>query len=1287
MVRLAVRMCAIAIIALGMSTAAWAQGASTTSITGIVQDAQGGAVPGATVVIKNNGTNATINTVSNDQGTFTATSVDPGTYTITVSLMGFKTAVLNGIVVSAQVPANVRARLEVGGLEEMVVVTGASEIVQTTASSVSTTINLTQISNLPLVSRNALDFITFLPGVNTPGGNRDSTVNGLPQSAINITVDGMSVQDNHLKTGDGFFARMSPRLDAVEEVTVTTAANGADSSGQGAVQVRFTTRSGTNTFSGSAYHYFRHHKLNTNTWFNIRDNIAKADLVQNQPGLRLGGPIVIPGLFDGRNKAFFFGNWEELRQPSDVTRTRTILHPRAEQGWFRYLVSSGGVTSVREINVLTLAANAGQLGTIDPTIGRILSDIRAAVGTTGTITDQTDPRLQSYTYNVDVKSHNIYPTGKIDYNVTDNHRLTGTFNYNHILSTPDTLNGRDPQFPGFPVNGVQDSDRYTAKLSLKSTLSANVVNEFSVGGTGGATLFSPGLNAGMWSGTPVADQGGFQLAISAAGITNASSGPTPSSREASTKMIENSTSWLKGNHSLTFGGNFTQVDIWVKDQTLVPTINFDVVTGDPALGLFTSANFPGSSAANVTAARQLYAVLTGRVSSINSNARIDENTNKYVYSGLGIQRGRMREMDFFVQDNWRVRPNLSLNLGMRYVLQLPFTSRNDSYSMATVVDAWGRSGLASGCNPSAPTRETCNLFKPGVMTGSAPVFTQFDNGTRAYNIDWNNVAPSFGFNWSPTGKDGLLRAITGESGFSIRGGVARAFSRNGTSDFTGVFNANPGVAITTNRSLTLNNLVPDNAGLPVLLRQPGRLGAPAFPETKVYPLSPAIDGSVNTFDPNLQVPYSDSWTLGVQRSVSKNVAVEVRYVGTRARDLWTTYNYNGEVNFIDNGYLDEFKLAQANLQANIAAGRGATFRYFGAGTGTSPLPIHLAYFSGVSAANAGDASRYTSSLFANTTFVNPLAIRNPNPSGAANALDADAVRRANALMAGLPANFLVANPDALGGANVTGNGGYTRYNSLQFELRRRLSGGLQFDASYVFGRGYESVRYSFRRDRVLVRDTGGEGDVAHAFKSTFVYELPFGRGKRFAGNVGSVVDRIVGGWQLQGTVRLQSGRMVDFGNVRMVGFDIKELRKMYKLRINENQRVFMLPQAVIDETIKAFSISATSATGYGSLGAPSGKYFAPANGPDCIETAGNYGDCGERSVVVRGEMFKNVDISVAKTIPIKGRVRGEFRFEVLNLFNAINFTPVASTSTNASAHEVTGGGAVRFIQLATRISW
>ncbi len=149
-------------------------------------------------------------------------------------------------------------------------------------------------------------------------------INGLPQSQINITLDGINVQDNTLKGdrgGDGFFAIVDPRIDAVDEVTVSMAGIGAESSGQGGVQIQFVTRSGTNTLKGSLYHYLRKDSFNESTWFNEQNNVAKAKLKQNQLGLSIGGPIRIPGLFDGRNKAFFFVNWEEFRQPSDVPAT------------------------------------------------------------------------------------------------------------------------------------------------------------------------------------------------------------------------------------------------------------------------------------------------------------------------------------------------------------------------------------------------------------------------------------------------------------------------------------------------------------------------------------------------------------------------------------------------------------------------------------------------------------------------------------------------------------------------------------------------------------------------------------------------------------------------------------------------------------------------------------------------------------------------------------------------------------------------------------------------------
>ncbi len=196
--------------------------------------------------------------------------------------------------------------------------------------------------------------------------------------------------------------------------------------------------------------------------------------------------------------------------------------------------------------------------------------------------------------------------------------------------------------------------------------------------------------------------------------------------------------------------------------------------------------------------------------------------------------------------------------------------------------------------------------------------------------------------------------------------------------------------------------------------------------------------------------------------------------------------------------------------------------------------------------------------------------------------------------------------------------------------------------------------------RQEVRQSGGEGEVTHALKLNWVFELPFGQGKRWANQVNGVMDRIIGGWQIHGNMRVQSGRLVDFGNVRMVGFDEKELREdLYKLRIDDNRRVWMLPQAVVDETVKAFSVNATSPTGYGASGAPSGKYFAPANGPDCMETISNdYGDCGVRTLIMRGPMFKEFDISLMKVVPIVGRTRIEFRVEALNVFNSVNYVPV-----------------------------
>jgi hypothetical protein len=1261
------------------TTAAYGQGGTTSTLSGIAVDTSGAVLPGADVTIKHGSTGVTQTAVTNAEGAFSFPGMNVGTYTVTVTLSGFKTFVSNNVVLTSGAPASVRATLEIGGIEEQVIVSSASEIVQTQSTTISSTINTTQITKLPLTSRSAMDFVNFLPGVSTPAGNRDATINGLPRGTINITLDGVNVQDNTLRSTDGFFAIVSPRLDAIEEVSVTTANQGADV-GQGAVQIKFVTRSGTNNFNGSGYWYYRNDKLNANTWFNNRAGTAKASLLQNQVGVRTGGPIVIPGLFDGRNKAFFFVNYEELRQPSDTTRDRTILNQSAMAGNFNY---PGGT-----VNVLQLAAQNGHLATLDPTISGIMQDIRSAVS--GGSLQPIDGNLERFRFNVPVESMRRFPTFRLDYNLNAKHRASFAYNYQKFTDFPDTLNNFDPAFPGFPVGAGQSSVRLGWSGSVRSTLTSNMVNEARVGYSGAPVTFFGELNTGMFT-----NQQGFSLRFPTinSALTSPGPAPAPQSRNANSLLIEDTVTWLKGSHNISVGGSFTQYDIWALNSNLVPSVTFnDIIPTDPANGLFTATNFPGANATQLQAAQRLFNLLTGRISTITGDARLDSATGEYVYMGTGRQNGRLRESGIFVQDSWRIRPNLTINGGFRYDIQLPFYPLNSLYSFADITNICGRSGAA--------TESSCNLFQPGNMPGIMPTFSQYTEGTRAYNVDYDNISPTFGVAWTPGQKTGVLGGLMGREGdFVIRGGYTRAFSRPGLNDFTGIYNGNPGIVISANRENALGNL----GALPLLLREPARLGPPAFASTPVYPMTDVVTGDIRGFDPNIQVPYADSWSVGVQRGVGRDMAVEVRYVGTRGKDQWRTLsggneigslNYN-EFNIFENNFINEFKRAQANLAANIAAGRGNTFAFTGA-PGTAPLPTFLAFFNAQNASQAGNTALYTGTNWTNQTFLNFLAARNPNPfgfaSGGANGLMGSATFRSNAATAGVPANFFIANPDLIGGAVVSTNIGETKYDSLQLELRRRYAQGLQFQTSYVFGHGYVSDWETFRRPRFFLRDAGTPGDITHQFKLNVVYDLPFGRGRRFGSGANAVVDRVISGWQIGVNSRIQSGRLVDLGNVRLSGMNVDDVQKMFKLRFDDaGKKVWMLPQDVIDNTILAFSVSPTTASGY-SGASPTGRFFMPANGPDCIEVdnGAEYGECASRSLVVTGPMFQQHDIRISKQTRIVGTINFEFAAEMLNAFNHANFTPVGgigSTLANYEVTGVTGTNTARIIQLVTRINW
>jgi hypothetical protein len=263
-------------------------GSSRTSLSGSVSDKTGGVIPGANVDVKNNATGVSTKTVTNSTGQFNVPALDPGTYTVTVTLQGFKTAIVKDVVLIVGNPMSVPVTLEVGTIGEEITVAANSSLVQTQSTSVSSTINLTQIQNLPLTSRNALfGFVIMLPGVSTPGAPRDSTLFGLPETSINITIDGVNTNNNFQRDTDGFYSMVFPQLDAVEQVTVTGAGAGAEGASMGSVAIRFATRSGTNRYTGTAYYYMRRPGLNTNDFFS--DKLGRFVARQTNLGIdRLG---------------------------------------------------------------------------------------------------------------------------------------------------------------------------------------------------------------------------------------------------------------------------------------------------------------------------------------------------------------------------------------------------------------------------------------------------------------------------------------------------------------------------------------------------------------------------------------------------------------------------------------------------------------------------------------------------------------------------------------------------------------------------------------------------------------------------------------------------------------------------------------------------------------------------------------------------------------------------------------------------------------------------------------
>ena len=1231
-------------------------------IDGTVTDPSGAAVPAAEVTVTQTATHITAKTTTNEKGEWSVTQLDAGAYQVAVSKPGFKVSNTSNVELAAGASQSVMTKLEVGQATETVTVSSGAEIVQAASADITNTLTGRQVTELPFATRNAVELMVTQPGTATPTNPRSSTINGLPKGAINITIDGINTQDNYLKSSDGFFSYIMPSVDSLEEVTMTTSAAGADSTAQGAAQIKFVTKSGTNQFHGGGFYQFRNTFFDANYYFNneLTKGLPRDILHLRQYGGHIGGPII-------KDKLFFFGNLEYFRNPSGEPVSTNVAYPSYYQGLYNYADTSG---NIHQVNLFQLAASGnGALPsgtrpfatTIDPIAQSMYNAVAALAPNPSSLPNNSgsnDYNSANWNFQVSALDERNFYTGRLDYNLSQKHHLSFTYDYDHYFGTWDLLNGVYPVYPGqgvvlgtTPTSGLtgQFSRRFVGTIALRSALSARLTNELRMGLNGGTVSFeliSPSLYA------PYRGYGVSESYV----IQNKDSGP--SARNAPYKEIDDNVSWVKGTHQITAGFSWERINFWQESYNSgsFPSVSFGAATGDPlttgnSAPFNIGTNFPGASSSQISSMTSAYASLTGRISSINTTQTLSETTHQYSYGIPAIDRNQEGWYGIFATDAWRALPNLTINLGLRYEKEETWKNTNGLYSNVTNAAIWGLSGVG-------------NLFNPGVMNGVVPTFTQL-TGANTYN-EPGAWAPSVGVAWQIPASQGPLGILFGHhQGASVlRAGYNISTTREGSSAFTGAYGANTGL---TQPASVSNAVDPKDFGPvgSVLFRDPTLPTYTGLPTTLQFPVATTFTSRLHAFDPNLKLGYVQSWNIGFQRELDRNTVMEIRYTGNHGLHEWAGIGLN-EVNTVTNGFQSIFNAAANNLK--IARG-GTLYNTSTNNFGNQGLPGQVAI-------------PFLQTVYG-TTCCNNSSIANYLEYGQvgsmASNISSTTAYNQNMIAGGYPANFFVVNPSVAGGSTTDElSWGSSYYDSGQIEIRRRLAQGMQFQVNYSYSKSLGDSSFPALLDTRMGKTPDGF-DIRQAFKANYIYELPFGAGRHFFSGVSNkAFKKVMEGWEIAGVARIQSGVPIGLSGFSTVNgsgsgvvlhnITLAQLQSEVGIIKTQNPvsgipQVYYLPPPVpptgltssnntnlIDNTYAAFGNNNLTPAQLN----PNAPYIGPA-------APGQWGCLC--NIYSNGQ--KHFDVSLIKVTHIRESVTLEFRAQALNVFNIANFLPGSSNTSGS----------------------
>jgi hypothetical protein len=1219
---------AVSIVAVSML-----QAQSTSSLHGVITDAQGGVVPGAVVALSSPTTGASRQVVTDNTGTYQFLQEMPGEFTLTVAKPGFSQATREHVVLQISTSATLNVQLEVGTTGQTVNVTAETSMVSTSDATIGNAFTEHSIRQLPLDTRNVVELLSLQPGVTSTG-----EVMGSRRDQNNIILDGVDVNDNEnsgiaggevgsqqgsnatgLNNIAGFNSVLPIPLDSVQEFRVTVAGQGADEGRSSGGQVMLVTKSGTNQLHGSAYEYNRNTVTAANSWFNDRDGVPVTPLNRNQFGASLGGRIK-------KDRIFYFFNYERRIDASSQAVERQVPTQSLKQGIFTFADVNGntytlGPSAIQQIDPLHIGINQSYLNILQ----QYPAGNDPAYGFDGGL------NFTGYRFNAPDALDNRAYVGKMDFILDSAAKQTLS-----VRGTLSNANQDQPtalaQFPGQqPASELLNNSKGIA-ATYTAILTPTLINNLTFGYT------RQGL---AYSGTT---GDAFQL-YPLDTLTNFAA--RANGRILPVDNVVDTLTWTKGKHTITTGLNFRVMtnNKFTYSQSY-PSYGFnDNVAVGLGEDIYTdltnymvkqtgNANF---ALANTFSDASALGILLGLVNYTTITYQVGKGGTLLPQGAPDVRAFAMREYEGFVSDQWRATRELTLTLGLRYTNDRPPYEANGLQVAPNIGlnEYFGqRDYLAS---LGVPSNEMPNAILSYSLNG--PV-----NGKPSWwNPNDNNFGPRFALAYSPKDRGGLLQAIFGNGGV-FRVGGAILYDRFGSELITqfdqfGSF----GLATTLNNpvSYTFTTSPRYNGGLPAF---------PAAPTTGFPYTPPDVNGITGEFEgiyPDLKSPYSILLNAAFSRQLPGKLTLEVAYTGRLSRRLLLQGDvYTPLENLYDPGSGQTWLTAMTQIRQD--------FNSICASTGVTTQNCNPSTIAGMVMANPSlvPSNKYITDMFpgvANAFF---------NGSTAANYFYGiygvyggsylDMLHSADRI----PGEYTPGNTCATkfgcftffapqGSSMPTWmNAGDANYDAGTLSIRRAFSSGLSMDFNYTLSHSIDNASAAegaAAQDGAVIQNIFNPGqfrgssdfDIRNQVNIDVVYELPVGKGKPFWSNAPGWANEMFGGWQISSIMRFSSGLPnVIQGNTTW--------------DVNYWQGTLAIATGPYKVT-----------NGYDSNGNPS--LFSSVNAANSFADDWPGSAAGTRAIVRLAGMV-NFDIGVAKSFPLpwEGH-RIQFRAEAYNAFNNVNF--------------------------------